>query len=75
MKLTLSDEQQMVQGLAREFAEHEVKPVAAECDRAARFPHATVKRMGELGLLGVAVPEKLGGAGADTLAYAPPTRS
>jgi len=70
MKLTLSDEQRMVQGLAREFAEHEVKPVAAECDRAARFPHATVKRMGELGLLGVAVPEKLGGAGADTLAYA-----
>src|SRR5262245_33110822 len=70
MRLELTDEQQMVQGLAREFAEQEVKPIAAECDREARFPHATVKRMGELGLLGIAVPEKLGGGGADTLAYA-----
>ena len=70
MRLELTDEQQMVQGLAREFAEQEVKPIAAECDREARFPHATVKRMGELGLLGIAVPEKHGGGGADTLAYA-----
>ena len=70
MRFELTDEQQMVQSLAREFAEQEVKPVAAECDREARFAHATVKRMGELGLLGIAVPEKLGGGGADTLAYA-----
>jgi butyryl-CoA dehydrogenase len=70
MRFELTDEQQMVQGLAREFAEQEVKPIAAECDREARFPHATVKRMGELGLLGIAVPEKLGGGGADTLSYA-----
>ena len=70
MRLELTDEQQMVQGLAREFAEQEVKPVAAECDREARFPHATVKRMGELGLLGIAVPEALGGGGADFLSYA-----
>jgi alkylation response protein AidB-like acyl-CoA dehydrogenase len=69
MRLELTDEQQMVQGLAREFAEQEVKPVAAECDREARFPHATVKRMGELGLLGIMVPDKLGGGGADTLSY------
>jgi alkylation response protein AidB-like acyl-CoA dehydrogenase len=69
MRFELTDEQQMVQGLAREFAEQEVKPVAAECDREARFPHATVKRMGELGLLGIMVPEKLGGGGADTLSY------
>jgi butyryl-CoA dehydrogenase len=70
MRLELTDEQRMVQGLAREFAEQEVKPIAAECDRDARFPHATVKRMGELGLLGIMVPEKLGGGGADTLSYA-----
>jgi len=70
MRLELTDEQQMVQGLAREFAEQEVKPIAAECDREARFPHATVKRMGELGLLGIAVPEQHGGGGGDTLAYA-----
>lgn len=69
MRLELTDEQRMVQSLAREFAEQEVKPVAAECDREARFPHATVKRMGELGLLGIAVPEQHGGGGADTLAY------
>jgi alkylation response protein AidB-like acyl-CoA dehydrogenase len=69
MRLELTSEQQMVQGLAREFAEQEVKPVAAECDRQARFPHATVKRMGELGLLGIMVPERFGGGGGDTLAY------
>ena len=69
MKLELSDEQRMIQSLAREFAEQEVKPIAAECDREARFPHATVKRMAELGLLGIPVPEKWGGAGADIVAY------
>jgi alkylation response protein AidB-like acyl-CoA dehydrogenase len=69
MRLELTDEQRMVQSLAREFAEQEVKPIAAECDREARFPHATVKRMGELGLLGITVPERLGGGGADALAY------
>src|SRR5262249_51146903 len=69
MRLDLTAEQQMVQNLAREFAEQEVKPIAAECDREARFPHGTVKRMGELGLLGITVPERLGGGGADTLSY------
>jgi butyryl-CoA dehydrogenase len=69
MKLELTDEQQMIQALARDFAEHEVKPIAAECDREARFPHATVKRMGELGLMGIMVPETWGGAGASALAY------
>ena len=69
MKLELTDEQRMVQGLAREFAEQEVKPIAAECDREGRFPHATIKRMGELGLLGIMVPEQHGGGGADMLAY------
>ena len=70
MRLALTEEQQMVQALARDFAEQEVKPIAAECDREARFPHATVKRMGELGLLGIAVPEKLGG-GAPTRSATP----
>jgi butyryl-CoA dehydrogenase len=69
MRLELTDEQRMVQGLAREFAEQEVKPIASECDRERRFPHATVKRMGEIGLLGIAVPEQYGGGAADTLAY------
>jgi alkylation response protein AidB-like acyl-CoA dehydrogenase len=69
MKLDLTDEQQMIQSLARDFAEQEVKPIAGECDREGRFPHATVKRMGELGLMGIAVPEPLGGSGADTMSY------
>ena len=70
MKLELTDEQQMVQAMAREFAESEIKPIAGEIDREARYPHETVKRMGELGLMGIAIPEKWGGAGADTISYA-----
>ena len=70
MRLTLTDEQHMIQTMAREFAESEIKPIAEEIDREERFPHETVKRMGELGLLGIMVPERWGGAGADTIAYA-----
>ena len=70
MKLELTDEQQMIQAMAREFAESEIRPIAAEIDREARYPHETVKRMGELGLMGIAISEKWGGAGADTVSYA-----
>ncbi len=70
MKLELSDEQQMIQAMAREFAETAIRPIAAEIDRDARFPHETVKRMGELGLMGIAVPEQWGGSGADAVSYA-----
>ena len=70
MRLDLTDEQQMIQAMAREFAETAIRPIAAEIDREARFPHETLKRMGELGLMGVAVPERWGGSGADTVAYA-----
>ncbi len=69
MRLELTDEQQMIQAMAREFAETEIKPIAEEIDREGRFPHETVKRMGELGLLGIAVPEGWGGSGSDTVAY------
>src|SRR5688572_29625328 len=69
MRLELTDEQQMIQTMAREFAEEHVKPIASEIDRDARFPHETVKRMGELGLLGIMVPEQWGGSGADTVSY------
>jgi alkylation response protein AidB-like acyl-CoA dehydrogenase len=70
MKLELTEEQRMVQAMAREFAESEIKPIAGEIDREARYPHETVKRMGELGLMGIAIPEKWGGAGADAVSYA-----
>jgi butyryl-CoA dehydrogenase len=69
MKLELTPEQQMVQTMAREFAESEIKPIAEEIDRDSRFPHETVKRMGELGLLGITVPEAWGGSAADTVSY------
>ncbi len=69
MKLDLSDEQQMIQAMAREFAESAIRPIASEIDREARFPHETVKRMGELGLMGIAIPERWGGSGADTVSY------
>jgi butyryl-CoA dehydrogenase len=70
MKLELTDEQQMVQAMARELAEREIRPIAGEIDREARYPHETVKRMGELGLMGIAIPETWGGAGADVVSYA-----
>jgi butyryl-CoA dehydrogenase len=70
MRLELTPEQQMVQAMAREFAESAVRPIAADLDREGRFPHETVKRMGELGLLGIAVPEAWGGSGADVVSYA-----
>ncbi len=60
----------MIQQLARDFAEKEVRPIAEAIDREARFPRETVARMGELGLLGIAVPETYGGSGGDTVGYA-----
>jgi alkylation response protein AidB-like acyl-CoA dehydrogenase len=69
MHVALTAEQEMVRAMAREFAEGELRPIASEIDREARFPHETVKRMGELGLLGIMVPERYGGGGADTVSY------
>ncbi|MBI2217451.1 MAG: acyl-CoA dehydrogenase [Candidatus Rokubacteria bacterium] len=69
MRLELTDEQQMIQAMAREFAEGEIAPIADDIDRESRFPHGTVKRMGELGLMGIAVPDGWGGSGSDTVAY------
>ena len=69
MKLELTEEQQMIQAMAREFAETELAPIADEIDREERFPHETVKKMGALGLMGIAVPEQWGGAGSEPVAY------
>jgi len=70
MDVDLSEEQRMVQAVAREFADKELRPIAEAIDREARFPHETVRRMGELGLMGIIIPEAEGGSGADTVAYA-----
>jgi alkylation response protein AidB-like acyl-CoA dehydrogenase len=65
----LSAEQREVQALAREVADSELAPHAAEWDRAHAFPRSLLDRLAELGLLGVCVPEDHGGAGADFLSY------
>ncbi|HET8577163.1 MAG TPA: acyl-CoA dehydrogenase [Methylomirabilota bacterium] len=70
MNIQLNEEQTMIQAMARDFAEQEVRPIAEAIDREARFPHQTVRRMGELGLMGIAIPEAYGGSGSDTVAYA-----
>ncbi len=54
----------------RDFAENEVKPLAAEIDREERFPEETVAKMAEMNLLGIPFPEEYGGAGMDNLSYA-----
>src|ERR1700743_2482911 len=69
MHFELSDEQRLVQKTAADFAKNEVLPKAAEIGRNPRHPKEIVARMAELGLLGVAVPEKWGGAGFDTVSY------
>src|SRR5262249_61597088 len=69
MDLELSEEQQLLRGTAREFAKSEVLPVAAELDREHRYPEHLIKKLGELGFLGIAVPEQYGGGGMDTIAY------
>jgi alkylation response protein AidB-like acyl-CoA dehydrogenase len=70
MNFELSDEQKMIQEMARKFAEREIKPVAAELDRTHSHPGQICAKMGELGLLGVTVPEEYGGAGMDYVSYA-----
>jgi short-chain 2-methylacyl-CoA dehydrogenase len=70
MDFQLSEEQTLIRDTAREFAQAEVAPRAAELDQRAEFPYEAVGKMAELGLMGLPVPEEFGGAGADTLSYA-----
>ena len=67
--LPLTAEHKMIRDAARDFAEKEIKPIAAEFDESGEFPHATIQKMGQMGLMGIEVPEQYGGAGMDTLAY------
>src|SRR5437588_12533474 len=69
MDFTLNEEQQAIRDTCRDFAEQEIKPLAEEMDRTGEFPYEVVRKMGELGLLGLPFPEEYGGAGADFLAY------
>ena len=69
MDFKLTREQAMVQKMYREFAENEVKPLAAEVDEEERFPEETVKKMAKLGMMGIYFPKEYGGAGGDVLSY------
>ena len=69
MNFTLTKEQELVRQMVRDFAVNEVKPIAAEIDVTERFPMENVKKMGELGMMGIPFPTEFGGAGGDVLSY------
>lgn len=69
MLFRFTDEQLMIQSMVREFSRKVVAPTAAERDRTKEFPADNLKKMAELGLLGMMVPPEYGGEGADTISY------
>jgi butyryl-CoA dehydrogenase len=69
MDFELTEEQRLIRDTARDFAQREIAPKAAELDKTGRWPSEIVKRMGELGFLGMAIPQEHGGAGMDTVSY------
>ena len=66
----LSEAQRQVRDMARQFAQRELAPTAAERDRVPRFPREAFAKMGKLGMLGMTVPAEFGGAGTDYVSYA-----
>ena len=69
MDFNLNKTQELFRQMIREFAEKEVKPLAAEIDEQERFPQETVEKMAKLGIFGIPVPKQYGGAGGDNLMY------
>jgi alkylation response protein AidB-like acyl-CoA dehydrogenase len=69
LSLYFTEQHYQVRDMVREFSRAEIAPVARELDRTSEFPWQNVKKMGELGLLGVPWPEELGGAGMDQISY------
>jgi butyryl-CoA dehydrogenase len=67
--MALSEQQTLIRDMARSFAQEKLAPHAAEWDRASRFPAEAIAEMGELGFMGMLVPQEWGGAGVDNLAY------
>ena len=63
--MQLNENQKMIRQMARDFANSRLAPIAHDIDRSGEFPAATVKEMGGLGFLGLAIPEQFGGVGAD----------
>ena len=69
MDLQLTEEHKMIRDMARDFAQKEIAPIAAEIDTDGRFPVETVRKMGRLGFMGIEIPEEYGGTGLDCLSY------
>jgi alkylation response protein AidB-like acyl-CoA dehydrogenase len=67
--LDLSPEHEMIRQAARDFAQNELVPIAATFDESGEFPIKTIRKMGEMGFMGIEIPEEYGGAGMDTLSY------
>jgi butyryl-CoA dehydrogenase len=70
MDFNFTEEQKLVRDTARDFAENQVKPKAKELDETSRYPAEIITQMSELGFMGIAYPEKYGGAGMDYVSYA-----
>ena len=70
MNFELTEEQELIRNAARDFAQNEIAPIAAEFDHSGQFPEATIRQAGELGFMGIEVPEEYGGSGLDSLCYA-----
>lgn len=69
MDLQLNEEHVMIRDAARDFAQNEIVPVAGHYDQSGEFPGPIIQKMGEMGFMGIEVPEKYGGVGMDTIAY------
>ena len=69
MGFELTEEQKMIRAMVRQFAREEILPSASERDRTGEFPRENLRKMGELGLLGMNVPPEFNGAGVDTVSY------
>ena len=70
MAFYLNEEQKMIRAMVRDFARETLLPTAAERDRTGEFPKENLRKMGDLGLMGMSVPPEYGGAGVDTVSYA-----
>jgi alkylation response protein AidB-like acyl-CoA dehydrogenase len=69
MNFALTEDQRDVKEMVTKFAEQEIKPIAAELDKTHRHPEEICRKLGEMGIMGIAVPQEYGGAGMDTVTY------
>lgn len=69
MDFRLNEEQDMMRRMVRDFAQKEIAPFIPVMEETEQFPREIVKKMGEIGLMGIPIPEEWGGAGADFQSY------